>query len=266
MSYKRYTVSCLLCKSEVSTGSLHKHYNSKQCQSGGKAVFVKSDEYESRKSRSHCIFCNKECKTFHSLTAHEISCRDNPNKKISITENKRNTGGNAWNKGLTKETDCRVAANGKTLSENIASGKTVMPPPSKKSKEGLQRLRECAISRGLGGVRQSRKIEYNGVKLGSSYEVTLAISLDKNNIIWEIPKRIKYTDNLGKERTYTADFYLPKYDIYLDPKNDFLINNINPKLGFKDIDKIKWVQQQNDVQVHILNKTQLSWEYIATLL
>lgn len=43
----------------------------------------------------------------------------------------------------------------------------------------------------------------------------------------------------GIKHTYTPDFYLPEYNVYLDPKNDYLINNINPGLGFKDVDKIR---------------------------
>jgi hypothetical protein len=56
---------------------------------------------------------------------------------------------------------------------------------------------------------------------------------------------------------YTPDFYLPEYDIYLDPKNDFLIENINPVLGYTDIDKIHQVELENNIKVLILNKDQL---------
>ena len=56
------------------------------------------------------------------------------------------------------------------------------------------------------------------------------------------------------------------YDVYLDPKNDFLIKEINPALGFNDCEKIKLVEQQNDITVHVLNKEQLTWTYIKTLL
>jgi hypothetical protein len=67
----------------------------------------------------------------------------------------------------------------------------------------------------------------------------LAISLDENNIKWDTCSRFNYIDRFGKSRTYTPDFYLIDYDVYLDPKNDFLINNINPSLGFSDKEKIK---------------------------
>lgn len=104
----------------------------------------------------------------------------------------------------------------------------------------------------FGGVRKSRQIVYNGIHLGSSYEVKLAKILDELNIDWVKPKRISYMVN-NKIKTYTADFYLPKYDLYLDPKNDFLINNVNPGSGFKDLDKIAWVVEQNSIIVAIID-------------
>lgn len=66
----------------------------------------------------------------------------------------------------------------------------------------------------------------------------------------------------GKLHYYTPDFYLPDYNLYLDPKNDFLINNINPKLGYADSYKIEQVMLQNNIRIIILNKEQLSWDYI----
>lgn len=110
---------------------------------------------------------------------------------------------------------------------------------------------------------------YKRINFMSSYEVELAKNLDIHNIKWILPKRFKYyvnNDIKDKYHYYTPDFYLPDYNIYLDPKNDFLINNINPKLGYNDIDKINWVIQQNNSRVLILTKEQLRWEIIKTLI
>lgn len=60
--------------------------------------------------------------------------------------------------------------------------------------------------------------------------------------------------------------YLPEYDLYLDPKNDFLINNINPQFGYSDIEKIHLVEAQNKIRVLVLNKDQLNWESIKILI
>jgi hypothetical protein len=58
-------------------------------------------------------------------------------------------------------------------------------------------------------------------------------------------------------KNYFADFYLPEYDLYLDPKNDY-----KAKL---DADKIRKVIEQNNVRVFVLLKTQLTKEYITSL-
>lgn len=57
-----------------------------------------------------------------------------------------------------------------------------------------------------------------------------------------------------------------KRDVYLDPKNDFLIENINPGTGIKDIDKIHLVESQNNIRCIILNKNQLTWDEIHKLI
>lgn len=62
-------------------------------------------------------------------------------------------------------------------------------------------------------------VEYNGVMMDSTWEVRLAKKLDSDHIQWIRPDPIKYTDLHGKNRHYFPDFYLPKYNLYLDPKN-----------------------------------------------
>ena len=123
-----------------------------------------------------------------------------------------------------------------------------------------------AKQRGIGGVSQSRRIKYKGKTLGSSYELIVAQSLDENNIKWDTCKKFNYVDLFGKERTYTPDLYLPDYDVYLDPKNDFLIKNINPTLGFNDVDKIRLVEKQNNIRVIVLSKDELYWKDIIHLI
>ena len=123
-----------------------------------------------------------------------------------------------------------------------------------------------AMKNGLGGVRQSKRIKYGDHTLGSTYEVRMAQSLDKNSIEWTTCPRFKYRDISGKERSYTPDFYLPAFNVYLDPKNDFLLNNVNPSLGFTDRDKIKWAMEQNDIHVIILSEQELSWDFLKTKL
>ena len=210
-----------------------------------------------------CEYCGKKCKNKNSYAQHKIRCKLNEQRINVYIRNFNERGRVAWNKGLTKETDSRIAKSFETFYNNKSLGLHTNYTGGKNfSNDSRRKLREAAIKRGLGGVRPTKKILYNGIKLGSSYEVKLAKDLDANNIKWSVPKRVKYIDSNNKVHYYTPDLYLPEYDVYLDPKNDFLINNVNPRLGFSDSDKIKWVCEQNNIRVFILNKNQLTWKYI----
>lgn len=62
-------------------------------------------------------------------------------------------------------------------------------------------------------------IEYKGVLLDSTWELELARRLDSINIEWIRPNPVVWFDEQGKSHHYFPDFYLPKYDLFLDPKN-----------------------------------------------
>jgi hypothetical protein len=95
------------------------------------------------------------------------------------------------------------------------------------------------------------------VHLQSSFEVAVARSLDANAIVWTRPAAMIWTDTNGEAHRYYADFYLPGHDVYLDPKNDYLIP--------KDRAKIQAVCDQNKVAVLVLTKDQLDWQTIRRL-
>lgn len=113
-----------------------------------------------------------------------------------------------------------------------------------------------------GGQKRYPKFVYKGICLQSSYEVKVAISLDENNISWSRPPSFLWEDNEGIKHRYYPDFYLPEYNVYLDPKNDFLINDANPHFGVKDSEKIMRVMKENNIVVLILNSTELTWDKI----
>lgn len=214
----------------------------------------------------YCQFCSKYCHNRNSLRQHEIRCKHNPSKINTMTSGfncnrSYEAGTPAWNKGLTKDTDSRILAHAQAVSETMRGRIGRKQSPETKAK-----LSSIAKERELGGFNMRNKgILYNDTKLDSSYEVEVAKSLDANNVRWIRPKRIKYITPSGCSHYYTSDFYLPDYDIYLDPKNDFLIENINPSTGYKDTDKITWVMQQHSIKILILNKDQLTWDVIKTL-
>ncbi len=165
-----------------------------------------------------------------------------------------------WNKGLTKKTDNRVLLN------SIATRNSMIGNPNIKGRGGTpekdlerrRKLSEIAKNRKLGGHTSKKSVKYqteNGiVYLQSSYEHLVAIDLDKNKIKWIRPNYLFWKDELDIEHRYYPDFYLVDYDVYLDPKNDFLI--------IKDKDKIQRVKEQNKIKIFILNKNQLTWNSI----
>lgn len=214
-----------------------------------------------------CKFCSKICKNRNSLKQHEIRCKQNPERLNVVTpgfnsDRVYKTGITPWNKGLNKKTDQRLVKQAESLSKTVKGKPGIKHTAATKAK-----LSNIAKARALGGFNMRNKgIFYNGIKLDSSYEVAVAESLDSNSIKWERSKRFLYVTPNGEQHYYTPDFYLPEYNIYLDPKNDFLISNINPSLGYTDVDKISWVMQQNNIRILILDKSQLCWEIIKNLI
>lgn len=79
------------------------------------------------------------------------------------------------------------------------------------------------------GIR-CNMIEYKGIILDSSWELTIAKFLDENNIDWNRPKQpiLYYINN--KPKKYFPDFYLPTYNLYLDPKNPYRMQIDNEKI------------------------------------
>lgn len=225
----------------------------------------KKSEYNSL-GDYYCHFCQKHCHNVNSLKQHEVRCRHNPNRIKVIRDGFNNKGKTAWNEGLTKQTSPQLAEKSLRYKANYKAGK-YKNYGHPHSEEYKQHLSTIARDRQFGGFNMRKKgIIYNDIKLDSSYEVILAQSLDANNIKWSRCKRFPYKTPSGKLHYYTPDFYLPDFDIYLDPKNDFLIHNINPNLGYKDSDKIKWVMEYNNITVLILNSKQLDWNIIKTLI
>lgn len=206
-----------------------------------------------------CKFCGKLCKNKKSLSQHEIRCPKNPDKINTCNEGFNNKGRDAWNKGITgrkhnAETIEKIRVSALKAKEKLHK--------TQEYQDYRQRMSELAKSRQLGGFHFRRGIYYNGIKLDSSYEVAVAESLDTNNVLWERCKRFPYYDNEHSLHYYTPDFYLPEYDVYLDPKNDYLIENGQLGFTYTDKEKINWVCEQNNIVVLILDKHNLSWNKI----
>ena len=264
---KRTKVKCSKCGREISKSNIRKHELS--CSGEIKVSYALTHE------GLECQFCGKVCKNRNSLCNHERLCRNNPNRQIysngtsngldKFNADRRAGLVSSWNAGLTKDTDDRVKRNGIAISDYYANHPGAFTGKAH-TEDYKKQQRQLALERGLGGFNMRRGILYKDIKLDSSYEVEVAKSLDEHLIRWERCKRFPYKTVDGKLHYYTPDFYLPDYSIYLDPKNDFLINNINPRTGIKDVDKIEMVCKQNNIRVLVLNKNQLSWPVINKLI
>ena len=92
----------------------------------------------------------------------------------------------------------------------------------------------------------------------SSYEVRVATSLNELNVHWIRPSFLWYTDSNGSKRRYYPDFYLPEHDLYLDPKNEYLIKT--------DLDKISLCSVENNVTILILGSKFLNRDAINEVL
>ncbi len=128
--------------------------------------------------------------------------------------------------------------------------------------EFKQRQSINAKKRCLGGWSSRKHIMYKGVILHSSYEAQLAQDLDANNIKWTRPAPVWYTDPKGEKHRYYPDFFLPDYDIYLEPKAEWLFEHINKQTSFSELEKLAQVRLENNIIVILLGKDDLSWEKV----
>jgi hypothetical protein len=124
-----------------------------------------------------------------------------------------------------------VSKRNKSIKQAWADGKysgvNHSHPGWKHSEKTIEHLRQKALAsphrRLVRSIREYVKKDGTVVKLDSSWEVALAERLDQINVEWIRPDPIKWIDKLGVSHHYFPDFYLPVYDLYLDPKGPYAI-------------------------------------------
>jgi len=95
-------------------------------------------------------------------------------------------------------------------------------PHTEETKEHLRTKALASKHRRLvRSIQNYQKKDGSIVKLESSWEVVLAKRLDELNIEWIRPEPVPWQDIKGRTHNYFPDFYLPKYDLFLDPKNTY---------------------------------------------
>lgn len=113
-------------------------------------------------------------------------------------------------------------------------GKKHTDASKKKISEGALKSKHRRLRKGV--------VFYKGVMLDSSWELALAKRLDVLGIIWLRPEPFKWVDKMGVYHNYFADFYLPDYDIYLDPKNPYALKVQKEKLDLL-------LEQYNNIKI-----------------
>lgn len=153
----------------------------------------------------------------------------------------------AWNKGKTKETDGRVKKYANTLSDRIHNGTLYYGHPiSNDTKEKLSIIRSKILEeKGVGGFKNIKWYKIKNI-LGEEFivrgtwELEVARWLNFKNLVWVRKIYLSYTDDDNIKRTYCPDFYLLKYNLYIEVKGYF---------SQADRNKIKKVKIQNDIKL-----------------
>lgn len=142
-------VICPLCGTSISKSNWSKH----ERRHKDHPETFEIPKYKVDHDGLNCKFCGKLCKNNNSLCNHERLCKLNPDKQQNVNEktgipNFNQKGRVAWNKGLTKETDERVAKHSAAVKvfytehEGTWSGKTHTEETKKKIGAGVKNFLE----------------------------------------------------------------------------------------------------------------------------
>lgn len=104
--------------------------------------------------------------------------------------------------------------------------------------------KNSTLNPNCGGETGYRHYKYKNILMDSSWEVELAKWMDNQKIDWERSRKkhmFWWIDKFGNKRRYYPDFYIPKFKIYLDPKNKYKLKN--------DLDKLNRVVLQNKINL-----------------
>lgn len=195
---------CSICGNLISVSNMSKHLARHErghlAPAGVKVTKnIKSESFI-------CQFCGRICKNHNSLINHERLCKQNPNAmQPTGFIGKSQKGRVAWNKGLTKDTDARVARNVESLKAyyETHTGSWLGKQHTTESKRKIA-LSVAGNTRG----NRSKKGYYKGMYCGSSYELAYVIYNLDHNIAFARCDRYYEYEYKGKKHLYFPDFEL----------------------------------------------------------
>ena len=206
VTYKRVKVQCEICGQFLAKCNMQKHL--RRHQNNPKSFKIR-ETYKLDHDNLFCKFCGKECKNKNSLIQHKIRCKQNPNRVENYSSPKINRKGQVpWNKGLTKETDQRIAKGVEqlrlyyTTHDGTYKGRTHTEDYKKYMSTVMTQL-----NHGHKGRRTHGKGGYiDGLYLMSTYELVYYVYMrDHNYNIHLCENRFQY-EWQGKIHFYTPDF------------------------------------------------------------
>lgn len=218
----RATVQCPLCGVFISKSNVSKHEQRHQ----NHPETFNEPKFRLNHEGLSCIFCGKICKSRNSLCNHERLCPSNKNKQLSNLEEYISSH-NAWNKGLTKFTDIRVAMH----SEKV----------------------RIANEEGRCGPGASKRGSYQGFVCDSRWELAFVIYCLDHDIPIE-----RYS---GPGYLYSYEDELHTY------YPDFIINNTLIEIkGYCPDSVFNKISSVNDMPLVLLQKDTLKpvFDYIRT--
>jgi hypothetical protein len=208
------TTLCITCNTEINNKGLANHL--KACDGNGPAPkFVKL------KNCSHCEIDLSQFTTANRAN-HVRWCDKNP--KRSEYANINNCSQMRTPESISKRiVGIKQAWTDGKYNNVVNIGSTGY----KHTKETIEHLRKRALAsphrRLVRSVREYCKKDGTIVKLDSSWEEALATRLDTINVEWIRPDPVKWVDDDGISHHYFPDFYLPDFNLYLDPKGPYAI-------------------------------------------
>lgn len=225
--------TCRFCSNDIRKANIKSHENS--CISNPINIKIcptcKTSFLLSRGKRKN-KFCSNSCSIISSNKSRVIKETSNIKRRNALKGKPTGRGGN-FSLLTSSNNHCKIKFINCCICNNLRCVKS-----SKSTKTCGKK--ECIVEASLGrrtyhnGSRKNipyfNKNENKQVILNSSWEVKVAKFLDEKNILWIRPRYIKWIDPKSKEHLYYPDFYLPDFDLYLDPKNPYCMKKDEEKM------------------------------------